>query len=153
MAGRAGSGGVIRFESNLPRFMNRVALEAGFERLVGEMRLVAFETGRNASMPFAVAVLTPLPGMLAREIFQLRSRLLVAFCAFSGQNLQRETPNRGMRVFVTGKAIRLFITMRQVMAIPALWHQLGIILLTRVVDVKNGVTFPAVEAVGATLSF
>jgi len=133
--------------------MHPVALEAGSKRLVLVMSLVAFETGRNSAMPLTVTILAGLPGMGTGEFLQLLRRLPMAIGAFSCQNQHRKASERGMGIFVTGKALRHFLAVGQTVTAPAYGHQCGKIVLARIVGMKNFVAIRAAKPMSSSLVF
>ncbi len=127
-----------------------VAGSTGCGALRRQVPGMTFEASRDVPMPVMMAGGAVLLRMGAGETDQLLRRSSVAISADRRELVKRRSALRRMRVFMAIGAGGLFRPMWLAMATPAAWHQFGVIILKRVVHVKQLMAFLAGETVLAT---
>ncbi len=147
----AGRGVCVIRQCDLQRFMYiLVADRTGFGALRRQVPGMTFEASGDVPVLIMMAGVAALLGMGAGEAGQLLCRCGVAISADRRELIESRGALRRMRVFMAVGAGGLFFPMRLTMATPAAWHQFGVIILERVVHVKELVAFLAGETVLAT---
>ena len=150
MAAAADRGLGLRSEADLPGLVNRMAFCAAADRLILKVRFMAFETGRNISVPVMMTGGTPLFGMFTGELLELPDLLPVAVGAEVLDLANFRGQGRSMGI-MTGETKHLLVAVRLIMTHPALRHQVGIVAPEWVEGMNDLVAVLAVELVFSTV--
>lgn len=137
-------------QGDIQRLVNIMALGTGRHGLCFKMRFMTFVAAWNIAVPIVVAAATFQLGMFARRRLQLLGLITVTTGAKACKPVGQGDTTWRMRIYMAGQTLHMLGAMWGSMAGSALRHDLRVIVLPRVIGMKNFMTFSAIELMLAT---
>ena len=140
-------------QGDVQGLMHIMTLGTGRHLLTLEMGLMTFGAARDIAVSVMMTTTALLLGMLARCPQQLAGLLAVTAGTEPSKVITQRYLPRRMRVVVAVQTLYMLGAMRRDMAGGAFWHNLRVIVLTRVVGMEYRMTLPAVKLMFPTRLF